>query len=253
LTAVSTGSAPTTGAASTTLEYPGETHEYAVKGVRKIIADRMLESLQKSAQLTMHASADAGSIMEYRKKLKASPEDQGLRGITINDLVLYAAIRTLKAFPALNAYFLGNRIVEFSSIHAAFAVDTDRGLMVPVVRFADTLNLKELAGETKRLGTQCIEGGINPDDLSGGTITITNLGVLGIEMFTPVLNLPQAAILGVCNIQPKPVIVDGETVFRPSIGLSLTIDHRAVDGGPAARFLNSLCAAIANFELTLAG
>lgn len=235
------------------LEYPGVVNEYEIKGVRKIVAERMLSSLQTTAQLTMHASADARAILAYRKKLKASPEELGLQGITINDIVLYAAIQTLTRYPALNAHFLGDRIVEFSSVHAAFAVDTDRGLVVPVIRFAERLSLRQLAGETKRLSTECIEGSVNPDDLSGGSITVTNLGALGIEMFTPVINLPQTAILGVTTIQPKPVIVDGATEFYPHIGLSLTINHQAVDGAPAARFLKDLCGMIANIDLTLAG
>ena len=234
-------------------EYPGETREYAVKGVRKIIAEKMLSSLQTTAQLTMHASADARSILSYRKKLKDSPEELGLRGITINDLVLFAAVRTLTQYPALNAHFLGDRIVEYSSVHAAFAVDTDRGLMVPVVRFAERMTLRQLAAATKRLSTECIEGGVNPDDLAGGTITVSNLGALCIEMFTPVLNPPQTAILGVSTIQPKAVMAGGETVFHPHIGLSLTINHQAVDGAPAAHFLKDLCAMVAGFELSLAG
>ena len=234
-------------------DYPGATREYQVKGVRKIIAERMLSSLQTTAQFTMHASADARSILAYRKKLKGSPEELGLRGITINDLVLHAAVQTLTRYPALNAHFLGDRIVEYSSVHAAFAVDTDRGLMVPVVRFAERLTLRQLAAATKRLSTECIEGGVHPDDLAGGTITVSNLGALGIEMFTPVLNPPQAAILGVATIQPKAVMVGDETVFRPHIGLSLTINHQAVDGAPAAHFLKDLCGMVAEFELSLAG
>jgi pyruvate dehydrogenase E2 component (dihydrolipoamide acetyltransferase) len=234
-------------------DYPGVTREYEVKGVRKIIAEKMLASLQTTAQLTMHASADARSILAYRKKLKNSPEELGLRGITINDLVLHAAVRTLTRYPALNAHFLGDRIVEFSSVHAAFAVDTDRGLMVPVVRFAERMTLRQLAAATKRLSTECIEGAVNPDDLSGGTITVSNLGALGIEMFTPVLNPPQTAILGVSTIQPKAVIEGDETRFHPHIGLSLTINHQAVDGAPAAHFLKDLCAMVAGFELSLAG
>jgi pyruvate dehydrogenase E2 component (dihydrolipoamide acetyltransferase) len=125
--------------------------------------------------------------------------------------------------------------------------------MVPVIRFADRLSLKELSAEADRLSNQCIYGGINPDYLTGGTITFTNLGALGIEMFTPVLNPPQTAILGICNIEPKPTIVNGGMEFHPHIGFSLTIDHQAVDGAPAARFLKNLCEAIAGFELTLAG
>jgi pyruvate dehydrogenase E2 component (dihydrolipoamide acetyltransferase) len=235
------------------LQFPGNIEDSEVKGVRKIVGERMHASLQSTAQLTMHTSADARYMLKYRQKLKESDEDLGLQGITINDLVLYAAIKTLARFPALNAHFLGEKIRVFEHIHAAFAVDTPRGLMVPVVRFADLLSLKRLAEETKRLSAACLAGNINPDELKGGSITVTNLGVLGIEMFTPVLNAPQVAILGVCAVQPKPVMKGEEVAFVPHVGLSLTIDHQAVDGAPAARFLKELAQSIANFDLALAG
>lgn len=246
-------SEPTGANFSGALEFPGTFGETAVKGVRKLVGERMHASLQSTAQLTMHTSADARQILGYRKKLKASPGELGLQGITINDLVLYATVRTLARFPALNAHFLGDKILTFKHIHAAFAVDTPRGLMVPVVRFAETLSLKALAEETKRLSTACLAGNINPDELSGGSITVTNLGILGIEMFTPVLNAPQVSILGVCSIQPKPVMNGDVVDYVPHIGLSLTIDHQAVDGAPAARFLKELADAVAGFDLVLAG
>ena len=138
-------------------------------------------------------------------------------------------------------------------MHLGMAVDSPRGLMVPSVKNADLLSLKELSVETTRLVSACNEGKILPDELAGGTFTITNLGVLGIESFTPVLNPPEVAILGVCAIQPKPVMRDDAIEHIPYIGLSLTIDHRAVDGAPAARFLKEFCTALANFDLLLAG
>ncbi len=232
--------------------YPGKVREYPVRGVRKIVSERMAASLRDSAQLTLHASADASSILAYRQKLKNSKKELELKDISLNDLVFFAAVKTVKRYPALNAHYLGDRIVEYSSVHAAFAVDTERGLTVPVVKFADRLSLKELSAEVARLGNLCIYGGIDPDDLNGGTFTVSNLGVLGVELFTPILNPPQTAILGVCNVQQKPVLVNGETVFHPHIGFSLTVDHQAVDGAPAARFLKSLCETIADFNLALA-
>ncbi|MAG14090.1 MAG: hypothetical protein CMN78_05795 [Spirochaetales bacterium] len=235
------------------LEFPGPLAHRKLKGVRKLIAERMHASLETTAQLTLHASADARSILGYRAKLKASAEELGLKDITINDLVLYAAIRTLTRYPALNATFVDDTVTEYHHVHAAFAVDTDRGLMVPVVRFSESLSLRGLAAETKRLSGLCLQGNINPDELSGGTITVTNLGALGVEMFTPILNAPQVAILGVNTIQPKAVMNGSEVAFYPHVGLSLTIDHQVVDGGPAARYLRDLCNVIADFELALAG
>ncbi len=234
------------------LAFPGPTEEIAVKGVRKVIAERMHTSLSSTAQLTMHASADARKLLAWRKRYKAADDSLGVNGITINDLVLYSVSRTLPLFPELNAHFHGETIVRFSHVHLGFAVDTSRGLMVPTIRFADRLSLKEISTEAKRLSKACQEGTAAPDELGGATFTVTNLGSLGIEMFTPVLNPPQAAILGVCSIEPRPRLADGETVFIPSIGLSLTIDHQAVDGAPAGRFLKQLCDMTADLELAFA-
>ena len=224
-----------------------------LKGVRKVIAERMLQSLQTTAQLTLNSSADARALQTLRKRLKESPEVMDLRGITINDLVLFAVARTLPAFPSLNALFTGDAIQQHKHVQLGVAVDTPRGLMVPVVRDADTRSLRQLAAEAKRLATACQEGKILPDELNGGTFTVTNLGHLGIESFTPVLNAPQVAILGVCNIQPKPVDAGGQVTFVPHIGLSLTINHQVVDGAPAARFLQALGQAIAQIDLLMAG
>ena len=252
-TADLTQTAPLAATTQASVEFPGAVKETPVKGVRKVIASRMLESLQTTAQVTLSASADATQLLAYRKRLKAAPEELGVGGITINDLVLYAVAKTLPPFPFLNAHFLGDTIKEFERVHLGVAIDTAKGLMVPPVKNADTLSLKALAQESKRLATACQDGSIQPDDLAGATFTMTNLGALGVESFTPVLNPPEVGILGVCAIQPKPVM-DGEDVaFVPHIGLSLTFNHQAVDGAPAARFLKALSAALANFDLLLAG
>lgn len=233
--------------------FPGPVESRPVKGVRKLIAERMHQSLQSTAQLTLDASADARGVLAYRKKLKQSPEEQGLQRITLNDMVLYAVSRVLTEFPAMNAHFLGDEIREFAHVHLGFAVDTPRGLMVPVIRYADQLSLKEISGETRRLSEACLEGNVNPDELQGGTFTVTNLGALGIESFTPVLNPPQVGILGVNAIQPKPILQGEDVEFIPHMGFSLTMDHQGVDGAPAARFLKAVCDRVADFELLLAG
>ncbi len=254
LTSDLVGAPPESGAPSgASMAFPGSVVEVPVKGVRKLIAERMLASLQNSAQLTHHASADARSILDYRKKCKAAPEDNGVGGISINDVVMYATVRTLIEFPELNAHWLGDRIVRFENVHLGLAVDTPRGLVVPVIRYANLMSLKQLSSEARRLAASCIEGSIDPDVLSGGTFTVSNVGAMGIEGFTPVLNAPEVGILGVCNIQLKPVMNNDEVEFIPHMGLSLTFDHCAIDGAPAARFLTSLKAKLAAFELTLAG
>jgi pyruvate dehydrogenase E2 component (dihydrolipoamide acetyltransferase) len=228
-----------------------EVKDTALSNIRKIIAQRMVESLQQAAQFTLTASADATAIMACRRIVKERREQLGIADININDLVAYATVRTLIEHPYMNACFLGDKIREYESVHLAFAADSPRGLMVPVIRFANDMSLNELAAAGKDLATQVREGKVPPDLLSGGTFTLSNLGAFGVESFTPVLNLPQVAILGVNTITQRPVAQDGETVLRPHIGLSLTIDHRAVDGAPAARFLQDLCGTIANFDLTL--
>lgn len=245
------GQAATGGARATGAEIAaaGVASETPVKGVRKLIAERMHASLASTAQLTMDASADARALLAYRKRLKSADAER-LQSVSINDLVLYATSRVLREHPELNATFADGVIRTYEQVDLGFAVDTPRGLMVPVVRGADRRSLVDLAEEAHRLAKGCLEGGITPDEFSGGTFSVTNLGTFGIERFTPVLNPPQVAILGVCAITQRPA-PDGEG-FIPMIGLSLTIDHQVVDGAPAARFLQALGRAISQIDLTLA-
>ncbi|UCF96073.1 MAG: 2-oxo acid dehydrogenase subunit E2 [Spirochaetaceae bacterium] len=234
-------------------DFPGPVREIPVKGIRKIIAERMHASLQESAQYTLHASTSAEALLAYRQKLKASPEERALQAITINDLLNYAVTRTLLRFPAVNSHFFGDKSLQFERVHLAIAVDTPRGLMVPVIRNASLLSLKQMASEAARLRKACLESTVSPDELNGGTFTISNMGTLGIEGFTPVLNPPQVAILGVGSIQLKPVEREGEVVFERFMSLSLTANHQILDGAPAAGFLKELCRALESFELLLAG
>ena len=223
-----------------------------VKGVRKVIASRMLDSMQTTAQLTLNASADARSLLNYRKQLKASAKELGLQSVTVNDLVLLAVSRTLLQHPQLNSLFTGESISQYKNVHLGFAVDTARGLIVPVIKYANRLSLSQISQEAKRLARAAIDGKATPDDMDGGTFTVTNLGSLGIESFTPILNPPQVGILGVGSVQLKPVEVDETFEFIQSLSLSLTINHQIVDGAPAARFLQALSQNIAQFELLLA-
>ncbi len=227
-------------------ESMGALKEIKVKGVRKLVAERMLGSMQTTAQLTMDTSADARAILAARKQFKAS-EDKA--GITINDLILYSVAQTVVEFPDLNAYWLGEKMVQFENVHLGFAVDTPRGLMVPVIRFANKLSLEEISAEAKRLGKACAEGTIDPDALSGGTFTVTNLGAAGIESFTPVLNAPEVGILGICNVQLKPMMdKEGGVEFIPHMGLSMTFNHCATDGAPVGGFLKAVRERISTIE-----
>lgn len=224
-----------------------------ITGVRKVIAERMLASVQTTAQLTLNASADARALQALRARFKASSESFALQSVTINDLILLAVARTLPLHPDLNAHFQGDTLTRYRAVQLGMAVDTPRGLMVPVIRNADRLSLREISGEAKRLAAACLDRRIAPDELTGGTFTVTNLGGLGIESFTPVLNPPEVGILGVSNINLKPVQAGQDVAFVPHIGLSLTINHQVVDGAPAARFLQGLAQNLANIDLLLAG
>ena len=238
-----------------------------ITGVRKLISERMRQSLLGSAQLTMHASADAEALAAYRARLKNSAEHLQLREVTINDLILFAVARTLLQFPELNAVVrgagsgdgAGDRIERHRAVHLAFAVDTERGLVVPVIADAERLSIAALSGRAHELAAATRAGSISPDLLQGGTFTVTNLGGLGVESFTPILNLPQVAILGVGALVLKPAAADlaqpgapQQVSYRRHLGLSLTIDHRVVDGAPAARFLQALAGAIADLDLLAA-
>jgi pyruvate dehydrogenase E2 component (dihydrolipoamide acetyltransferase) len=217
--------------------------DHKISNIRKIIATRMAESLQTAAQLTHHLSADARKILALRKEIKSVTGQPGNADISINDMVCFAVIRALKLHPEINAHFLGNSIRQFHKVHLGFAVDTERGLMVPVLRNADDLNLSGLSLQLKALANDCKTGKINPELLASdaASFTVSNLGAYGIEMFTPVLNLPQVGILGVNTITYRPAdLGDGTIGFIPAIGLSLTYDHRAIDGAPASRFLKEI-------------
>ena len=221
--------------------------------MRKIIAKAMHASLQNSAQLTHHLSADARRIMELRKTAKKAVEEGRLAtNITLNDLVCFAVIKALKQFPNVNSHFLGDSVRLFKKVHLALAVDTERGLMVPVVKNADDMTIITLAEQLKQIATACRKGSIDPDLLSSeaASFTVSNLGNYGVEMFTPVINLPQSAILGVNTIVPRPKDIGGGVyAFVPHIGLSLTYDHRALDGGEATRFLKQIAIEIENLEI----
>ncbi len=226
-----------------------EYEEVPMSGVRRAIARSMHASLSEMAQLTLNASFDATALMDWRKQLKAGGEAMGLGKISINDMVMYAVSRVLLDHPTLNATLVDNTMRLYKHANVGMAVDTDRGLLVPTIFKADKLSLADFAAATKAAAAKAREGALTPDEMSGGSFTVTNLGSLGIESFTPVINPPQTAILGVCAVTNR-LRADGSVY--PAMGLSLTFDHRAVDGAPAAKFLKDLCTALENFGLLLA-
>ncbi len=223
--------------------------ETPMSNVRKVIAKSMHSSLTELAQLTLNSSFDATSLLAYRKLLKEKGEAMGLSKVTINDMVLYAVGKVLQSFPDVNTNLVDNCIRTFAHSNVGMAVDTERGLLVPVIFGAEKLTLAELSAKTKELAGKAIEGKLSPDEMSGGSFTVSNLGSLGVESFTPVINPPQTAILGVCCTTNR-LKADGSVY--PAMGLSLTFDHRAFDGALAAKFLKELCTALESFELLLA-
>jgi pyruvate dehydrogenase E2 component (dihydrolipoamide acetyltransferase) len=229
----------------------GDSEVRPLSNIRKLISGAMHASLQNSAQLTHHLSADARQILSLRSKVKKMQEEGYAYNITLNDMVSYAVIRALKSHPDANVHFLGESIRYFRKVHLGMAVDTERGLMVPVLRNADDLSLPGISEQLRSLADACRSGKIDPDLLQpeAATFTISNLGNYGVEMFTPVINLPQAGILGVNTILERPArMEDGTFGFIPCIGLSLTYDHRAIDGGPATLFLAEIKKEIEKFD-----
>ncbi len=221
-------------------------------GIRRAISKSMHQSLSTMAQLTHNVSFDASGILAYRKMLKAMGGDYA--GITIGDILLFAVSRTLLNYPDLNANMLDDSSIrQFTHVNLGVAVDTPRGLMVPTIFHADEMSLLEISQAVKSLAAECRDGGINPDKLSGGSFTVSNLGNMGIESFTPVINPPQTGILGVCcSVDRVRKAADGSIELYPAMGLSLTYDHRAVDGTPASKFLQELCKNLENFTALLA-
>jgi pyruvate dehydrogenase E2 component (dihydrolipoamide acetyltransferase) len=234
----------------------GEGEDFTVEkmsNMRKLIAKSMYNSLQNSAQLTHMLGADARKIQALRKKAKKALEEGRIdANITINDFVCYAVIKALQKFPKVNSHCLGDAMRLFKTVNLGCAVDTERGLMVPAILHADELNIVGLSKELKKVADACKKGSCNPDLLAAeaASFTVSNLGGFGVEWFTPIINVPQSAILGVGTIVPRPKDLGGGVyAFVPYMGLSLTYDHRAIDGGEATRFLKQVATEIENLEV----
>lgn len=217
--------------------------------IRSIIAKNMLASLQNSAQLTMTAVFNAAGLQRARAALKGAGGDSA--GVTIGDLIAFGTAKVLAAYPSINGWVSEGAYTEFETVHLGIAVDTQRGLMVPTVKHAESRTLSDLSREIKMLADACRTGSIAPENLKNGTFTISNVGAMGIQTFTPVLNPPQAGILGVGCIDYAVRQTPEGILCYPACHLSLTIDHRVVDGMPAARFLHALCETLEQIEQIL--
>ena len=216
--------------------------------VRRVIAQRMSQSITEAPQVTLMAEVEATALVRTRSTLNA--ERTAGQKISYNDLLIFIAARALQEFPAINSKLVNDKIHQMKEINVGLAVDTERGLIVPVISGVDRMSLEEIASATRSLMTKIQNSQATPDDLSGGTFTITNLGVYDIDLFTPIINPPECAILGVGRITARVVPVNnGKDVgIRQMMGFSLTFDHRLVDGAPAARFLQHISYLIQNLS-----
>ncbi len=206
-------------------------------GVRRVIADRMQQSLQQSAQVTLVAEADARRFHDLRTELAARHEATlGFR-ISYNDILVRICAQALREHTRANASIVGDEIHLHDVVHVGLAMEAGTDLVVANVKHADRKSLVEIANDIRSLVTRANSDGLGLDDITGGTFTITNLGTYGVDAFTPVLNPPESAILGVGALREKAVADDGQVVAQLSMTLSLTFDHRVLDGAPAARFL----------------
>jgi len=208
--------------------------------LRARIAERMVEAQHTAAMLTTFNEVDLTKVMSLRKRYKESFEKE--HGVRLGYMSFFAkaAVEALKKFPAVNASIEGNDVIYHDYVDIGVAVSSERGLMVPVLRNVDRMNFAQVESGINDYAAKVREGSIGMDDLTGGTFTITNGGIFGSMLSTPILNPPQSAILGMHNIQERAMVVDGEIVVRPMMYLALTYDHRIIDGREAVQFLVSI-------------
>ncbi len=204
--------------------------------IQQITGKRLLESTQQIPSVTSNMKADVTELLNLRKQINSSIETK----ITINDFVLMAVARALKDVPRMNSTLDGDALIYKGSINLGMAVATPKGLIVPVIPQADMMSLTNLSNKAKALAVAGREGRLQPDDLYGATFSISNIGMFGVSSFSPIINPPEAGILGVCAIEATPKFVAGELVERQIMGLSLTYDHRVVDGAESSVFLKTI-------------
>jgi pyruvate dehydrogenase E2 component (dihydrolipoamide acetyltransferase) len=214
-----------------------------MQGVRRLTAERMALSARTVAPVTLTTEADATTLVRLREQARAERGTSGDDVPGYNDFMVKLVALALAEHPALNAELTDDGIVQHARVNIGIAVDTPRGLFVPVLSDARNRSVEAIASESRRLIGAAREGTIRPEELEGATFTITNLGIFEIDAFTPIVNLPQCAILGIGRIVARPVVVDEaseQVAVRRMLSLSLTFDHRLVDGAPAARFLQRI-------------
>ena len=207
--------------------------------MRRTIARRMAESTRTVPHFFLTTTVDATDMVKLRKQILDQTADEGIK-ITFNDLIVKAAALALRKVPDVNVSFAEDSLIRHKRIHIGVAVATERGLIVPVLRDVDQKSIGQIARETRDLAERANAGKLQPPDYTGGTFTISNLGMFGVEQFNAVINMPEAAILAVGAIAREPAEHDGEIVLRERLKLTLSVDHRALDGAMGARYLQAL-------------
>lgn len=211
-----------------------------LSATRRVIAERMTLSRQNTVPVTLHTTADASALVRLRNEFKSTPDTAGIPLPSYNDMLVKLAAAALQKHAVLNSRWDGDHLLTLPEINIGIAVDTDAGLLVPVIHGVTKLSLRDVAALSRDLIERTRSRHLSPAEFRGGTFTITSLGSFGIDAFNPVINYPECAILGVGRILHQPVAVGEAIALRDMITLSLTFDHRAFDGAPAARFLQTL-------------
>ena len=230
---------------------PEETERKPMSPIRKRIAERLLESKHNTAMLTTFNEIDMGRVMGIRSEFKDAFKDRHNIGLGFMSFFVKASVQALREFPAINAFIEGSDVVYHNYYHVSMAVGSPRGLVVPVIRFADQLSFAQIEQAIVDFVAKIKDNRLELSDMEGGTFSITNGGVFGSLMSTPILNTPQSAILGLHKIEKRPVVIDDEIVIRPMMYVALSYDHRIVDGREAVTFLRRIKECIENPERLL--
>lgn len=218
-----------------------------ISAKRKFISEKMIKSIQTTAQFTLHFDTEATNLLKVRNRIKENNLNDN--SISINDMLLFATAKALAQFPEINATFDNNTITKSNIVHLGFAVDLPDGLVVPVIKGIENMSLNQISKNTKLLISKCKNGSITSNEMSGGTFTVSNLGAMGIGYFTPILNTPEVAILGVGKIELRPIRSGEQIVYVDILNLSLTLNHQIIDGAAGARFIKILRKNIENIDI----
>ncbi|ADH70190.1 MULTISPECIES: dihydrolipoamide acetyltransferase family protein [Nocardiopsis] len=213
--------------------------ELKVSNVRKVIARRLTESKQTVPHFYLRRTIDAEALKAFRAQINEQLSSTGVK-VSFNDLIVKASATALKLHPAVNTSWVDDKLLQHHRVNVGVAVAVDAGLVVPVLHDTDKATLSEISTRTRELAGKARDGKLKPQEMSGGTFSVSNLGMFGVDSFSAVINPPEAAILAVGAMRQEPVVVDGEVVVRNRISLELSVDHRAVDGAVGAAFLKDL-------------